>query len=87
MSLKMTVCQPCGSSAASTLREGQSALDVLLRQGTIFVPQTPTSAASTTEAASKFASTQWVAMSASVIQGTSSTGIKKTVWVRGSILR
>lgn len=79
-------CQPCDSSTASSSRERQSAFDVLLQQGTNFVPQTPTSAVSTMEAASKCASTQWVATNVSVTQGSNSTGIKKTVWVRGSIL-
>lgn len=55
--------------------------------GERFAPQTRMSAASTTEAVSRSAWTPWAATNAGATLLTSSTGIKKTVWVRGAEAR
>lgn len=80
--------QPCDSPPAPSSKDGacQRVSDGRLWQDLLcFVPQTPTSAASTTEAVSRSAWTQRAATNASATLHTSSTGIKKTVWVRGTV--
>lgn len=80
-------CQPCDSLLAPSSGEGwrQLGLQWAAVTGEHFVPQTPMSAASTMEAVSRSVSTQRAAMNASATLHTSSTGIKKTVWVRLSL--
>ena len=72
------------SPPASSLMEGycQPGQRQTAVTGECFTSQTPTSAASTTEAVSRSVWTLWAATNATATLGTSSTGIKRTVWVR-----
>ena len=70
---------PASSSMEGYCQPGQRQTAVT---GECFTSQTPTSAASTTEAVSRSVWTLWAATNASATLGTSSTGIKRTVWVR-----